>query len=78
MTNLTLRGYYQQLKESNPQIEFRNKVIADTGVSRSMFYNYVMNRHPVPTIYQDAFAKASGIDKKELFPVLTYHEKSKS
>jgi len=78
MEKLTLKGYYQQLKESNPQIDFRNKVIEATGMSYAMFYNYIQGRWPVPDIHKPAFAKAAGVDVNTLFPEFTYREESKS
>lgn len=78
MPKITLKGYYQQLKETNPQIEFRDKVIELTGISRSMFYNYINMKWPVPDIYKDAFAIAAGKHVNDLFPEFTFCEKSKS
>lgn len=78
MAKINLRGYYQELKEKNPQNVFRNEVIAKTGMSRSMFYNYIMNRWPVPDIYKKAFAEAANVDVKDLFSDFTYHDKCQS
>lgn len=73
---MNLKGYYQGLKESNPQLEFRNKVMEKGNISYSMFYNYVSGRWPVPENLQPIFAEVAGMEIKDLFP-LTYHEKSK-
>jgi hypothetical protein len=72
MKKITLKGYYQQLKESNPQKEFREKVMAATGISYPMFYNYVNGRWPVPDIHKQAFADAAKCSVDDLFPKFTY------
>lgn len=74
MEKLTLKGYYQGLKEVNPQKEFKDKVIKATGISNSMFYNYINGRWPVPEIYQQAFIDAAQGSIEILFPKFTYHE----
>ncbi len=74
---MNLKGYYKGLKESNPQLQFRNSVMAKAKISYSMFYNYVSGRWPVPENLKAIFAEAAGKEVKELFP-FTFHEKSKS
>ena len=73
---MNLKGYYQGLKENNPQLQYRNAVMSKAKISYSMFYNYVSGRWPVPENLQPIFAEAAGKEIKDLFP-LTYHDKSK-
>lgn len=75
---MTLKGYYfTTLKETDPQKEFREKVMAKANISRSMFYNYVNGNWPVPKDVQNIFAEVAGLKVEQLFP-FTYHEKSKA
>lgn len=75
---MTLKGYYfKTLKETDPQKEFRERVMKRAGISRSMFYNYVNERWPVPKDIQIVFAEEANMEPSLLFS-FTYSEKCKA
>ena len=57
---MTLKSYYQDLKNHNPQNRFKDEVIKRCRISDKTFYNWMNNESLIP-----AWALASIEDVKE-------------
>ena len=73
---MTLKEYYNDLKNENPAIQFRDKVLHDCGVTYDTFYKWLNTETQPSKLTQEKIAEISGIAAMELFPVKQLQENS--
>jgi hypothetical protein len=61
ITNLTFKGYYQELKQS--QLSFIDSIADACGVTKRTVYNWISGKSPVPPLAQE---KINLLTKKAL------------
>lgn len=65
---MNLKSYYQGLKISDPQSEFRAKVIHECGITEKTFYNWMNNPENLSPLVKEKIAAIAGLEKEVLFP----------
>lgn len=65
---MNLKSYYQNLKITDPQSEFRAKVIHECGISEKTFYNWINNPEKIPLLAKEKIAFIAAEEKQVLFP----------
>jgi len=66
---MTLKEYYQNLKQENPAIQFRDQVLEECCVSYDTFYKWLNTETQPNRLTQQKIAEISGISIEKLFPV---------
>lgn len=65
---MNLNSYYQNLKITDPQSEFRARVINECGISEKTFYNWINSPERIPLLAKEKIASIASEEKEVLFP----------
>jgi len=64
---MNLQDYFKDLRKTNPQREFIEKVSKECGVSDNTIYYWIKNNN-APKLAKEKIAEITGIEVTELFP----------
>jgi len=59
--------YYNELANTNPEVDFREKVVKECQISYKTFYNWVNNPEQIRPVYREKIATIAGKPVHELF-----------
>jgi hypothetical protein len=66
---LTFKDYYKQLGKRDPQIELRNRIISECGISTATFYKWLNRKtDTIPKLARQKISEITGIPVEDLFP----------
>lgn len=65
---MNLNSYYQNLKISDPQSEFRARVINECGITEKTFYNWINSPDRIPLLAKEKIASIAEQEINVLFP----------
>jgi hypothetical protein len=66
---LTFKDYYRQLGKRDPQIELRNRIINECGISTATFYKWLNRKTDnIPKLARQKISEITGIPVEDLFP----------
>lgn len=66
---ITFKRYYERLRKRDPQIELRNKIIRECGISMATFYKWLnSDTSHIPKLAKEKISEITGIPVEDLFP----------
>lgn len=67
MAIITNIQYHYLTKTNTEKREFLQKVLSETGISKTTFYKYVRDESRPPKLVKEKIAELLGIDHKEMY-----------